>query len=134
MRQTRFLFIVLGLFLGGLSLSACGKIQTQILETSVALNTDDTIGPYQVMAAVVSDQVPLQVKLIYFINNDTSTKQEVEMKQISQDVYQGAIPGQPAGTTIEYYIQALDSEKFTTTDPLDAQQQNGLTYRFRVQN
>lgn len=140
----RLLFVFSIVCLCASSLLGCGEIETQI-RTSYVLDTDDTDGPYQVMAVVASGDQPTGVYLIYSTDkwNDNKKMVVVEMNNVSQDVYQAKIPGQPAGTTVSYYILVqTPSGKNPTdpadmlTDPADASKiipkQKDFTYQFRV--
>ena len=135
MRMMRYLLFMSLLFI--LPLAACGKIQTEIIHTAYLRNTDDTTGPYRVMALVVSDAQPLKVYVIYSTDNWQSKKQ-VEMQKVSEDVFAGEIPGQQAGTTVQYYIWVKDAEENVATDPISLSAsppqagRKDLTYRFQI--
>lgn len=102
----------------GFPLMGCGRIDTKILETSLVLDTDDKVGPYQVFAVVLSDDTPVNVWLVYTTDGWKKDIQKVQMNSVSRDVFQGEIPGdQPASTQIQYYILVQDSMLKIETDP-----------------
>lgn len=113
--------------------AGCGDVEPpRILETSVVRNTDDTSGPYQVLAVVIGERTPLVISLIYSADAFATTK-TIKMVKVSEDVFTGGIPGQPSGATIEYYIVAEDSGGNRTLDPkVVPPDENALTYRFRI--
>jgi hypothetical protein len=132
--RARVCLFGLCLLFAGLAV-ACGEPPTEIHESSVQLNTDDTKGPYEVMSVVTSGSPSIRVSLIYSIDG-WKTKQSIDMNKIEavgQDVYRGKIPGQPAGTTVQYYIQVVDQAEKVTTDPTQVPPQSkGLSYKFAV--
>ena len=111
----------------------CGDVEPpRILETSVVRNTDDTSGPYQVLAVVLGDRTPLTVSLVYSADGFATSKM-IKMGKVSDDVFAGGIPGQARGATIEYYIVAEDPGGNRTLDPkVVPPNDNSLTYRFRI--
>lgn len=116
-------------------LVACGEVQTEIVESSVQLNTDDTAGPYEITTVVTSTSTPITVRLVYS-TDDWTTSKEVEMetvKDVGGDVFRAKIPGQSAGTTVRYYVSVEDSTKNTITDPaLVPPQAKGISYKFTI--
>lgn len=119
-----------------LGLVGCGEVQTTIHETSEVWDTDDNQGPYQVFATVESDLKPLKVSLVY-TTDGWKTRKTLTMESISTDVYRAQLPGQKAGTRIEYFVMAEDGDSNKITDPKEAVNylqgvNKGLTYRFQV--
>jgi hypothetical protein len=125
--------LILLLFVGLCApLVGCGKIRTEVLHTAYLRNTDDTEGPYRVMAVVISALQPITVSVVYSID-EWKTQKSVEMKKVSDDVYAGELPGQQPGTTINYYISVIDSEESLTTDPTTVPPNTeGISYRFQI--
>ncbi len=124
---------VLGLFLAFVSVG-CGQRATEILESSTVLNTTDAKGPYDVKAVILGDLQPFKINLIYSTDGWQSSK-SIEMKQISPQVYQGAIPGQTAGQVIHYYIRVDDSDSNIVVEPRDVlldKPSPEKTYSFRI--
>ncbi len=112
--------LIIPIILASLALlfvSGCGKLKTEIVHTAYLRNTEDNVGPYRVLALVVSDSQPLNVFVVYSTDN-WKKAHKVKMEKISEDIYAGEIPGQPAGTTIKYFILVDDVDNEITTDPV----------------
>ena len=115
-----------------ISFTGCGKLQTEIVQTSYLLNTDDTGGPYRVITLVTGDARPITVSVVYSTDS-WKTNKTIEMTEMSDEVYVGQIPGQPAKTTVNYYITVTDSEDNTSSDPVVAPPDaKGSSYRFQI--
>ncbi|MCD6360013.1 MAG: T9SS type A sorting domain-containing protein [Armatimonadetes bacterium] len=78
--------------------------------------TSNTQGPY-VIEAKVEDPNLTNVKLFYRTQGD-NTFSTIDMV-LKEQLFSGSIPGQPGGTTIEYYIMAADSLGNIAFDPTD---------------
>jgi hypothetical protein len=76
--------------------------------------TDDPIGPYAFEAIVTDNLFVAQVSLFY---RTTQSWIEVPMAELGNDRYAGAIPGQPLGTIVEFYLRALDAALNEGLDP-----------------
>ncbi len=140
----KLIFMGLILLLMVMPSLGCGKIEPEI-RTAYLLDTNDTQGPYRIMAVVTGDLQLSKVLLVYTTDQwkDPNKIKTITMEQVDpsmQDVFQGKIEGQKSGTVISYYILVVDNEKKTTTDPekmtdnpsklLPANPK--LTYRFRI--
>ena len=80
-------------------------------------NTNDQAGPY-VVSAQITDRVavdPAQAKLYYRL--DGGGWNIVSMTDGGSDLYTADIPGQPFGTWVEYYLEAVSTNEVTTHDP-----------------
>ena len=88
-------------------------------------NTADTAGPYTVTIQLDSD-VPPAADLHWRAGNGAYTT--VPMTRQDAGVYSAAIPGQPAGSRISYYIVASVDEQ-TITEPRNAPTD---THTFRI--
>ena len=89
-------------------------------------NTTNYTTPYIVEAAIASVYGEItSVNLNYSLDYDYIA---TEMEQ-SGDLYLGEIPAQPAGTIVDYYIHATDSEGNEVFSPENAPQE---TYLFLV--
>jgi hypothetical protein len=89
-------------------------------------NTTNYTTPYLVEAAIASVYGEItSVNLNYSLDYDYIA---TEMEQ-SGDLYLGSIPAQPAGTIVDYYIHATDSEGNEVFSPENAPQE---TYLFLV--
>lgn len=128
----RFLWIFI-LMIGATSLIGCGQIETEIVRVAYLKNTDDSKGPYQVLAVIQSDLQPLTVTVEYTTDN-WKTRKSVAMTQSDESLFVGHIPGQKAGTTIRYFISVQDSSEKKITDPLSVppSPEKDSTYRFQV--
>jgi len=88
--------------------------------------TYDTQGPY-IIKVRVEDPILSQV-LLNYRRSGTQTYDMVVMT-VSGEYFSGPIPGQPTGTTIEYYIEAADTIGNVSKVPADYQT---APYSFRV--
>jgi subtilisin-like proprotein convertase family protein len=81
-------------------------------------NTQDTAGPYTVMAGI-SDRVglnPASARLFWRVG--AGPWNELPLAASGGPATFGAnIPGQPSGSTVEYYLQASGTNGLTTTHP-----------------
>lgn len=80
--------------------------------------TLDTVGPYGVYA-LVSDNTELAGASLFY-NLDAGAFTEVAMVDSGMGVYYAEIPGQTVGTTVGYYVSAVDTSENTTMSPADA--------------
>ena len=71
-------------------------------------NTLDTTTPV-VITAVISSLIGdiTTAQLVYIVRGVTTT---VDMTDLGNNQYQASIPPQPAGTIVEYYLQAADNQ------------------------
>jgi|GEM_PF-597424 len=76
-------------------------------------NQSEVQSPYHVQAAITDLSGVAEARLYYSLNNLDYTS--VVMGAISNDVFAADIPGQPAGTTINYYIEATDGSPASNT-------------------
>lgn len=83
-----------------------------IVKTETLTNTQNTAGPYYVRTVVYDSHTsdrgfhPKQMLLKYSVNGGPT--QQVNMKWVGNSVWRGGIPGQPAGSTISYFVSATD--------------------------
>ncbi|NOZ55341.1 MAG: zinc carboxypeptidase, partial [Calditrichaeota bacterium] len=89
-------------------------------------NTDDTAGPYAVVAQAWDDTAVTSVKLYYALDGDF---QEIEMTSTGDSLYTGDIPGQPLGSKVRFYVEATDNSGNVSRDPLGAP---NAVYSFEV--
>ncbi len=95
----------------------CNDGAPRFLSLTELTDTTSAVGPYQVVVTVAPG-VPLDsVKLSYKIGDEQEVL--VEMTSPGGAVWTGAIPGQPAGTTIEYRVIATDVDGTLTVAPVD---------------
>ncbi len=92
-------------------------------------DTEDTTGPYTVTCAV-TDRAPLDAAaLLLSWRVDGGAWQQVPLAPAGGDTFTAAIPGQPPGSDVEYYLSAGDSLGIVVTDPATAP---AATYGFHV--
>jgi hypothetical protein len=65
------------------------------------------------------------VKIYYKV--DDGEYQEVAMTDLGDNLYSGEIPGQPDGSFVSYFVQAVDDQGQMSTDPPDVTEEN-LSY------
>ncbi len=83
-------------------------------------DTEDTVGPYTI-DAVLTDQFPLVVQpATLYYRVDGGAWQPVTMSAVGGDDYTADIPGQPTGSSIDYYFEASDTQGLTAWLPLTA--------------
>ncbi len=95
------------------------RIDTQLPEiTSVTVlgDTENTTGPYQVDANITDNDQVRSAILAYTINGGSLV--EATMNSIGGNVWRGFIPGQSAGTSITYYVKAVDLAVNVDKEPL----------------
>jgi hypothetical protein len=80
--------------------------------------TADTTGPYVVTSEITDDGGITAATLYHRADGGLFTQTPLQL--IDGFLYQAEIPGQPYGTTVEYYLSATDNESNTGTDPAGA--------------
>jgi len=84
----------------------------RIIDTEMLSNTNDTVGPYVVRAAILDDLTydrnffDRGVTLHYSVNG--GAEQTVPMHHSGGQIYRGEIPGQPCGGAVTYHVTARD--------------------------
>lgn len=88
---------------------------SQILEVEPAPDTTDPVGPYRISATVsqASTVRDLSVFWTAFTPSSDGNMQQGEiqrarMSQETEGFFEGAIPGQPNGSRIEYFLELRD--------------------------
>lgn len=86
-------------------------------------DTENTVRPY-IVAATITDRLPLEPaeRRIRWRAGGGFWKDSPALP-IGGGAYVGAIPDQPAGTDVVYYLEVTDSQGVTTRDPLGAPDQ-----------
>ena len=95
--------------------TGCGE-DPVIVGTSRLADTYDRVGPYVVLTEATDPDGLDEVTLHY---ETGQAKVVVGMNEVQQGVYEGAIPGQPPFSTVQYFVMAEDGDA-TVTDPQDA--------------
>lgn len=85
-------------------------------------DTEDTVGPYTVIADVVQGASPLDPgSIVTTYRVDAGSWTPVAMLATGNpNEYGASIPGQPDGSAVDYYISAADSSGGTATHPVGA--------------
>jgi hypothetical protein len=102
-----------------LAVSACSEPDPEILATTVLGSTHDTAGPYRVDAIVRNvagdDEVVLRVGI------DTGNEDRFFPRAMAEDDtgerFTAAISGQPAGTSVVYFIEVIRDGDRVAIDP-----------------
>jgi subtilisin family serine protease len=71
-------------------------------------DTADTAGPYRVRAEAIDDGGMAGVELHYTVDGGAVTA--ASMQTAGGFAYTAEIPGQPTGSTVAYFVQAMDDE------------------------
>ncbi len=79
--------------------------------------TDGVLGPYWVSATITDDLVFVETELLYSVDGGEFLAAGAS---VEGDVHSFAIPGQPLGTEIDFYISASDANGNVATDPVGA--------------
>lgn len=84
-------------------------------------DTTQTSGGYLVSAEIVSTNPldPFGLWLFYSTNGGASFTPAL-LSSAGGDTYTASIPGQPLGTTVDYYLRAADEESNVVMSPADA--------------
>ena len=72
------------------------------------------------MQATLADNIGIQNAFVVFSFDNFATSDSAAMDTVSGSLYQGEIPAQPLGTTVNYFVSAADFEGNRTTEPQDA--------------
>ena len=96
--------------------------------TTTLPNTYDTVGPYQVSSKITDDSGIQSANLLFSVDTGQNFS-PIQMNETEADIFLGEIPGQTFGTTVNYFIKAVDDSGNTATDPPDAPM---TTYSFFV--
>ena len=93
-----------------------------IVRTEQQPDTVDTAGPYIVRTLVLdhmtSDRNFVDDGILLKYSVDAGPDQTVAMRHSGGQVYRGAIPGQPAGSSVAYYVSATDHNGNLRTGPV----------------
>ncbi|WP_428264671.1 hypothetical protein [Haliangium sp.] len=103
-------------FIAAALMAGCDPAPPRIEAITVLGPTIDTAGPYTV-EAVVTGVVDEIVELRY---RDDEQRAYVHRAMFTDDrgeLYRGAIPGYPTGTTVDYYLAVVDDGQVVNTDP-----------------
>ncbi|MEW5853305.1 MAG: hypothetical protein AB2A00_31285 [Myxococcota bacterium] len=112
-----------------LALVAC-ELGPRFLEVDPAPDTSDPVGPYRVRASMTQDDTVKDVSIFYDVHPPLADggspdggkrmplgTQRTRMVRLTPGVYEGDIPGQPVGSTVEYRLVATDVLGMKATAP-----------------
>ncbi len=87
--------------------------------TTVPGSTFDTAGPYTITTNVTDVLSSVAAVALFYTVDNGLTFTAVPMTHGAGNLYSGAIPGQPSGTRIKFYVKAVDSssEANESVDP-----------------
>jgi len=81
-------------------------------------DTEDTSGPITV-SAVITDRLPLLPGVMDVVWRTAGGPwQRTPLAPAGGDLYTAALPAQPAGTDVQYYLEVVDSADITTRAPM----------------
>lgn len=115
----RYSFALMLLLVG---LVACAD--PYIESTTVLESSSDTTGPYRVSSVVIGTYESDTVDLVYNpTDNDPRRYIPLRMEALDEDgrageLFVADIPGQPAGTTIRYYIRVIRDDEQVAESPV----------------
>lgn len=110
-----------------LLVSACSA-DPEFLATTALGSTHDTAGPYHVDTVVTGVAGDDEVRLMFAI--DTTAENRFFAREMTRygDRWSGAIPGQPTGTDVFYFVEVQRDFEQVAKDPDD-----GLAFAFGFQ-
>jgi hypothetical protein len=82
-------------------------------------DTDNTVGPY-LLHALIQHRSGIQSATLYYRTDTIQSWQAVAMTNVSGNDWSSAIPPQPAGTTVYYYLEATSVSGKTQVRPMPA--------------
>jgi len=101
-------------------------VSPQVSNTTCLVATDDTAGPYVIETTATDNSGFVVARLHYRIGQ---TWVQISMSSLGGNRFAGNIPGQAFGTSVDYYVEALDAQQNSATDPPGAP---GVTFTFTV--
>ncbi len=93
------------------------SIPPVITGTTVPENTTDSEGPYIIKTKVTDADGIQSITLKYDVGSGWV---DVPMQATQNDTFMASIPGQQPGTTIKFYIEAVDNNNDVSVDPYRA--------------
>jgi hypothetical protein len=101
-------------------------VPPQVSNTTCLFATDDTAGPYVIETTATDNSGFVVARLHYRIGQNWV---QVPMSSLGGNRFAGNIPGQTLGTSVDYYVEALDAQQNSATDPAGAP---GVTFTFTI--
>jgi hypothetical protein len=101
----------------GLFASCSDDTQPLVIETTLVTDTNDVVGPYEVLSIIRDDQ-EVSEAWVFFSTDGKRNFDSTPMARLgSGEVYIGDIRGFPLGTRVDYYVLARDAATNIGTDP-----------------
>lgn len=118
-------------------ISACAREEPTLLSVSVPGDTRSTQGPYaiHVVARAVSGDDDIVVRYSTLGIPSSFLPAKATLRADDAELYVAGIPGQPAGSSVHFYVAALRDGDLLSTIPANAPvsvSENSLDYSFRV--
>ena len=88
-----------------------------VLETTLAADTDDAAGPYEI-SSIVRDDTGVSGAWVFYSVDGKQIFEAVPMAPAGVDAWRARLPGFPLGTRVDYYVAARDRSANVGTDPL----------------
>ena len=98
-----------------------------ISEIAPLRNTEDTVGPYRALVRIRGDRRVAAARVHYRV--EESAFVSLPLHALGEEIFEARIPGQPAGTMVEYYIESEDEEGNVSVYPSGAPE---VLLRFEV--
>ncbi len=98
----------------------CAGDVSPVVEVAPLADTRDPLGPYTVTARVLEHRGLERVRL-YYRADDASRAEIISMDELMDGRFEAAIPGQPAGTRIHWFVEAEDVDGNMGYAPLAAE-------------
>lgn len=109
----------------------CTGTSSPVIEAAPLPDTHDTAGPYVVHARVFDDREVTKVELVWRLRGAGSFAREA-MADAGEDLWRGEIAGAAAGATVEWRVEAVDSDGNRASEPPPLQSGEPRFYSFRV--
>src|SRR5262245_58998898 len=90
-----------------LLIASCSPEPPQILAIDTLVDTRDTTGPYLVTIVTRGIDMNDRVEIVYTTGQGGALNSTGAHEGPRDDIWIGAIPGQPAGTQVSYYATVL---------------------------
>jgi hypothetical protein len=100
-----------GWYVDQISIEEGDPVPPLFLNVEGPADTTDLIGPYAVTATVIDDFSFPQLTL--FWSTETAPSTAITMSAVGDGLYMAEIPGQPAQTTVNWWIEATDGSNVT---------------------
>ncbi len=120
-----------GWYVDDVEITFGGSQAPAIISTTRLRNTNNVVGPYLVTSRITDDGDAQLAVLNYSTDGGASYIELPMSRLVGSDDFSANIAGQPAETSVRYYVEAKDEDDNVTRDPAHAPQ--GF-YQFIVTN